>query len=108
MRIVQILMLKTNAYYIFDLLNDLIKPLSANTQALLSTLFISVVPIFFIYALNLIFMATPWIKESVLYYLISFAIGGLLGDVFYHTLPHMNHNHESNSHEHDSHIHELD
>jgi len=31
-----------------------------------------------------------------MFYLISFAIGGLLGDVFFHTLPHM-----STSHSHD-------
>lgn len=63
-------------------------------QSLLSTVFISVVPIFFIYGLNLLFMASPWLKESLLYYLISFAIGGLLGDVFFHTIPHMSKGHD--------------
>ena len=42
--------------------------------------------------------------------MISFAIGGLLGDVFFHTLPHIseahNHNsHEGHDHEHSSHNH---
>ena len=50
-------------------------------------------------------------------YMISFAIGGLLGDVFFHTLPHMNaggehchshshnhsHSHADNSHHHHNH-----
>jgi len=43
-------------------------------------------------------------------YLISFAIGGLLGDVFFHTLPHMNsggHDHHGDGHNHaDQHAHE--
>jgi ABC-type nickel/cobalt efflux system permease component RcnA len=85
---------------------------------LISTLFISIVPIFFIYGLNIMFLATPWIKDSLIYYLISFAIGGLLGDVFFHTLPHMNgsnshdhghsHGHAEHSHEEHSHGHAHD
>ena len=31
--------------------------------------------------------------------MISFAIGGLLGDVFFHTLPHISEAHNHNSHE---------
>jgi len=68
-----------------------------------STLFISICPIFFIYALNLIFLSSPFLKESVICYLISFAIGGLLGDVFFHTLPHLS---SSNAHSHDHHHHD--
>ena len=40
--------------------------------------------------------------------MIAFAVGGLLGDVFFHTLPHMNakgHG-ESHSHAHEDHTHE--
>ena len=40
--------------------------------------------------------------------MISFAIGGLLGDVFFHTLPHISevHNHNSDEgHEHSGHDH---
>jgi solute carrier family 39 (zinc transporter), member 7 len=58
-------------------------------QALLSTLFVSVVPIFVIYLLNLLFLAKPSLRDTMIYYLISFAVGGLLGDVFFHTLPHL-------------------
>ena len=36
--------------------------------------------------------------------MISFAIGGLLGDVFFHTLPHLSApNHEGHSHDHHHH-----
>jgi hypothetical protein len=91
-----------------EIFNDLIKPLPDTAQALISTLFISVVPIFFIYALNIMFLSNPSLRDSVIYYLISFAIGGLLGDVFFHTLPHLSsgedHNH-SHDHHHDHHGH---
>ncbi len=104
------MLLKTNAYSVFDKINDFMRPLSTMAQSLISTVFISVVPIFFIYALNIMFLSSPWIKDTVLYQLISFAIGGLLGDVFYHTIPHMqsghshDHGHEvghAHGHEHD-------
>jgi zinc transporter 7 len=80
-----------------ELLNKLIKPLPDWGQALSSTLFISIVPIFIIYALNAVFLSRPSQRDSVLCYLISFAIGGLLGDVFFHTLPHLS---ESQPHDH--------
>lgn len=67
---------------------------------MVSTLFISIVPIFFIFGLNLIFLRSPLLKEKVIFYLISFAIGGLLGDVFFHTLPHLSSSHDSHSHDH--------
>jgi len=39
-------------------------------------------------------------------YMISFAIGGLLGDVFFHTLPHISSSSQhGHSHDHDHHIH---
>jgi solute carrier family 39 (zinc transporter), member 7 len=41
-------------------------------------------------------------RETMTQYMISFAIGGLLGDVFFHTLPHMNaggaHSHSDHGH----------
>ena len=82
-------------------------------QALVSTFFISVVPIFFIYFLNVLFLSSPALKDSVICYLISFAIGGLLGDVFFHTLPHLSaggsHDHShSHDHGHDHHGHSHD
>jgi ABC-type nickel/cobalt efflux system permease component RcnA len=83
-------------------------------QALVSTLMISIVPIFFIYGLNMACLSNSKTRDSVLFYLISFAIGGLLGDVFFHTLPHLSapsgsdaahhhhHDHDgSHSHSHD-------
>jgi len=39
-------------------------------------------------------------------YLISFAIGGLLGDVFFHTLPHLSESGGDHGHHHDHHHHE--
>lgn len=40
--------------------------------------------------------------------MISFAAGGLLGDVFFHTLPHMSHSHGVEEHSHDIHDHHHD
>ena len=39
--------------------------------------------------INITFLSSQRAKDSVILYGISFAIGGLLGDVFFHTLPHM-------------------
>ena len=93
-----------------EIFNDLIKPLPDTAQALASTLFISIVPIFFIYSLNLIFFSRPSLKDSLIYYLISFAIGGLLGDVFFHTLPHLSsaggHSHDHSDHSGHGHSHD--
>lgn len=102
-----------------DYFNKIITPLPKLAQAWISTLFISIVPIFFIYALNIMFLASPRLKDSVIYYLISFAIGGLLGDVFFHTLPHLSsgshdhgsddhHHHHDHSHDHHGHSHDPD
>mmetsp|Transcript_15435 Transcript_15435/g.15027 ORF Transcript_15435/g.15027 Transcript_15435/m.15027 type:complete len:166 (+) Transcript_15435:512-1009(+) len=98
---VQQVLQKTHAYKLFDVINDIMKPLPSMAQSIISTIFISVVPIFFIYALNIIFLSSPMLKQAVIYYLISFAIGGLLGDVFFHTIPHMSHAHGGDSHSHD-------
>jgi len=49
------------------------------------------------------FLTSPRSRDYVICYLISFAIGGLLGDVFFHTLPHLSSN-EGDSHGH-SHSH---
>ena len=73
----------------FKIFDEIIKPLPKSMQALGSTLFISVVPIFVIYVFNRLFISTKDNKNKVTLYLISFAIGGLLGDVFFHTLPHI-------------------
>ena len=70
-------------------------------QALFSTLFVSVVPIFVIYLLNLLFLAKPSLRDTMIYYLISFAVGGLLGDVFFHTLPHLSGGGSSQGHSND-------
>lgn len=52
------------------------------------------------------FLRSKNIRSTLIYYLLSFAIGGLLGDVFFHTLPHLDsgHKHEhphAHSHGHD-------
>lgn len=88
-RLVQSALRITKAEKGMELFNRLIQPLPDWAQALSSTLFISVVPIFVIYALNAAFLSRPAFRDKVIYYLISFAIGGLLGDVFFHTLPHL-------------------
>jgi hypothetical protein len=89
------------------------KPLPTQAQSVISTIFISVVPIFMIYALNLAFMSNKESRERITLYMLGFAIGGLLGDVFFHTLPHMSaeHGHHENAnnvtehHHHDHHGH---
>jgi len=51
------------------------------------------------------------LRESVICYLIAFAVGGLLGDVFFHTLPHLNSNQDhshSHDHSHEGHGHQHD
>lgn len=97
----------TKAETAMNLLNDVIKPLPDTAQALASTLFISIVPIFFIYLLNLVFLSKPSLRDTLIYYLISFAVGGLLGDVFFHTLPHLGQSTSGGSgHSHDHHGHD--
>jgi len=101
---VQRIMTFTKAESLMNVLNNAIKPLPDTVQALASTLFISIVPIFFIYLLNLIFLSNPSLRDTLIYYLISFAVGGLLGDVFFHTLPHLGQSSGSgHSHSHDHH-----
>ncbi len=39
--------------------------------------------------MNILFLNSKRARETMIYYLIAFAIGGLLGDVFFHTLPHL-------------------
>jgi zinc transporter 7 len=66
-------------------------------QSLISTLFISIIPIFLIYFMSVIFMSNGTMNETFTQILLSFACGGLLGDVFFHTLPHLS---EGHSHDH--------
>ena len=76
------------------------RPLPFLAQSLLSTLFISVVPIVLIFLMNAAFFSNPKTRESSQYLMISFAMGGLLGDVFFHTIPHLSGGH-SHGHNHD-------
>ena len=80
----------TRADMAFTLLDKGLRPLPFLAQALLSTLFISVVPIFLIYAMNCLCLNSTETKENFTFLMLSFAIGGLLGDVFFHTIPHLN------------------
>ncbi|KAJ2456251.1 hypothetical protein EV183_000178 [Coemansia sp. RSA 2336] len=69
-------------------------------SSLLATFYISLFP-------NLILFATPSsIPNKVLRVMVGFAVGGLLGDVFLHLLPHMFGDEHSHGHSHDhSHSH---
>jgi len=78
---------------IMSTLDAILKPLPFLAQSLLSTLFISVVPIFLIYLMNSVISDRS--RDKFVHILLSFALGGLLGDVFFHTLPHLM---ESSSH----------
>lgn len=44
-------------------------------------------------------------RDSFVHILLSFALGGLLGDVFFHTLPHMMESDTNNGDKHDHHNH---
>ena len=88
-RWVQQVLLATNAYALFDRVYFIMKNLPNYLQSVVSTVFISVVPIFLIYIMNLVIRQNRKEKSASFYYMIAFAIGGLLGDVFLHTLPHM-------------------
>jgi hypothetical protein len=75
----------TNAHVFFEFVDFYMKDLPFLYQSLLSTLFISVVPIFMIYFINMCFLGSKKFTNVLL----SFSLGGLLGDVFFHTLPHL-------------------
>jgi len=74
------------------------RPLPFLAQSLISTTFISVVPIFLIYGLSSCFLKNEKSVDKVTSILLSFAMGGLLGDVFFHTLPHLSGGGHSHDH----------
>lgn len=103
---VQLILQKTNAHLVTDFFNENIKNLPSMGQAVASTLVIQIIPIFFIYAMNFCFLSSSKTRDATIYILISFAIGGLLGDVFFHTLPHLNEaSHDHSGHSHGDHSH---
>jgi len=65
------------------------RPLPFVVQSIISTLFISIIPIFLIYGMNLCLVKGEAERKSFTNILLAFAMGGLLGDVFFHTLPHL-------------------
>lgn len=89
--------------FLIRLLDNTLRPLPQWMQAILSTLFISVVPIIFIYVINIGFQRSQGSKEVVVIYGIAFATGGLLGDVFFHTLPHLSAGGHDHGHDHGHH-----
>lgn len=80
------------------------RPLPFHVQAMISTTFISVVPILLIYILNLVASKTATRHNPLNNELLSFAMGGLLGDVFFHTLPHLAEAQNSGGHGHSDHV----
>ena len=101
---------KTGCDQAFEVVDAFMRPLPFLVQSLLSTTFISVVPIFLIFALNSLFDSKS--RDKFTYVLLSFALGGLLGDVFFHTMPHLSaghdHSHHGHVHVHDHSHHEHD
>jgi hypothetical protein len=90
---------------VIEFLDTYMKPLPFIVQACLSTVFISVVPILLIWFISkLLLTAGDKVNEGFTNIMLSFALGGLLGDVFFHTLPHLNEGH-SHSHDHSHHAH---
>ena len=78
-------------------------------QALFSTFIISVIPNVLLYFIPIEYMSKPIRGVLMRNVMMCFAAGGLLGDVFLHTLPHLmgaphGHSHDhSHSHEHHHH-----
>ena len=99
---------ETGCVKAFELVDAFMRPLPFIAQSLLSTTFISVVPIFLIFALNSLFLSDPKTRDTFTYVLLSFALGGLLGDVFFHTMPHLaeGHSHDHHHHHSDGHSHD--
>lgn len=79
----------TGGEKVFSVVDDFMRPLPFLIQSIISTLFISIVPIFIIYGMNLMLVKGDDSREYFTSILLSFAMGGLLGDVFFHTLPHL-------------------
>ena len=67
------------------------------------TVFISVIPVLMISVMH--FFAVKSCGKSGYFYLTSIAIGGLLGDVFFHTFPHIGLGAPSGDHHHHDHSH---
>ena len=86
----------TNARVFFDFVDLYMRDLPFLYQSLLSTLFISIVPIFLIYFINMCFLGSKRFTNVLL----SFSLGGLLGDVFFHTLPHLSGDGHGHGHSH--------
>lgn len=83
--------------------------------ALASTTAISVIPNLLLYLIPVSFLSQSTFNGlNVRKTMLSFACGGLLGDVFFHTLPHLvglhhhndNYHHEQNDHHHHDHHHD--
>lgn len=72
-----------------QILEKVLTPLPLSAQSVASAIFISVVPIFFVYAINTAISGVGGhgAKDMLIKYGMSLAIGGLLGEVFFHTLP---------------------
>ena len=64
--------------------------------------------VFLIYILNALFIGNTSTKDIAMKYSISFAIGGLLGDVFFHTLPYLNQKEKAQVHDDHKHDHGHD
>ena len=80
---------------------------SNSSQALLSTFAISVIPNVLLYLIPIEYLSTPLYGIFIKDIMMSFASGGLLGDVFLHSLPellsqdhHDGHHNHSHGHEH--------
>lgn len=86
-------------HHVMNGLEVTVKELPPIGQGIFSTLFITIVPIMLIYLLNV--MMSDKNRQAFVNVMLSFGLGGLLGDVFFHTLPHVMAGKEhSHSHDH--------
>jgi zinc transporter 7 len=86
--------------------NSELKNYSPKVLAFSATIFISIVPIF---AIGAMFCCCSKTNSAALNYMVAIAVGGLLGDAFFHSLPHLGHSHSHDSHSHEhSHEHKHD
>lgn len=66
-----------------------LKSLHFVLQALVATMFVQIIPIFIIYGLNVYLVKKEEHRKYLTNILLACSLGGLLGDVFFHNLPHI-------------------
>lgn len=86
--------------HIIEFCDAWMRPLPQFVQSFISTLIVQVIPIFLIYGMNVFLVRGDAERKTFTNLMLAFAMGGLLGDVFFHTLPHLAEEDHDHSHAH--------